>query len=199
MHDGPLVSYSELDREGWQSQNLTVLPKEHHLLLQHWLREADPTTDLSIVARVLARKQVERASQTFKCGRGNNSHVVFRLHPNGELSAGFLSIFSHTERQRSATEGITRTFVVLQEYGRLSIDDQRLDVFSLLPTVTGFLCDYEPQGPLILLPFSDVIGHFAQTIMSVPGIERVCMHVLPLSSSYYQNKSRLSLGLGSYY
>ena len=186
MHDGPLVSYSEPDVEGWQNQNLTALPKEHRALLHNWLRKADSTTNPSIVTRVFAQKKVDRAGQTFECGQGNNSHVVFRPHLNGELSAGvILSIFSHAERQRSATGGITRTFVILQEYGRLSIDDQRLDVFRLLPTVTGFLCDHEPQGPLVLLPFSDVIGHFAGTIMSIPGIERVCMHVLPLSSSDY--------------
>jgi hypothetical protein len=109
----------------------------------------------------------------------SNSNILFR--PPGssaDPAAGKITqIFTHTLRQPDGM-GVEETFIAVSRLDELSDEDAAFDNYRRYPLAGGRLT-YDRYNPgCDLIRPSNIVCHFAKTVMRISNI--ACVHVLPL-------------------
>lgn len=155
-------------------------PGHIHAALQK-ICKIDPARGGYIPNRITLVSGVERFGQLFQpVPHINNAHVAFHRSPNAPRSAGVLqSLFTH-KRWSTAHDVVTETFAILQEYEELADEELAYNVYRRFPIAGGQLRYNQLRPQAILVPFKNVVGHVSHIVLTLPGIDKECIHILPL-------------------
>lgn len=158
---------------------LTETDKFHIQLLGEWFSKQSSTYKSLSKAAIVAH--VERNGKRFQSGNAGNGHVVFQVFREGVrsyLPGRIMSIISLPRPQQdTSTPSI---HILIRRYQTLSEEDTASDFYRGLAHC-GYLVYNDLEPTYTVVPFRDVIAHFAFAERQVSGIERKCLHVLPLS------------------
>jgi hypothetical protein len=141
----------------------------------------DPTKGGCIPNRITMVGGIERFARLFQpIPHTNNAHVMFRRAPNAPWSAGVIKTLFRHKRWVTAHDIVIQNFAIIQEYEELTGQDLLYDIYRRFPVAGGRLCYNQLRPQAIIVPFRNVISHISHIVLSTPGVDRDCVHVLPL-------------------
>ncbi len=154
----------------------SLMSAQDYQLLSECLKARD--NDIVLSKKMLPLKKVDVLGRHFEAFPSKNSFVMVRLSNMGIVAAEIRSIFSHTRRTTAGS--ITKKFVKIQLFEPLSHTDSRRDFHRRFPVSGGQLYYNHLSTTGHIIPFEEIVVHFAQTPMVIEGITGDCLHVLPL-------------------
>jgi hypothetical protein len=156
------------------SREILMNPQDYQLLL-----ECLKPRDTVLPRRILPLKTVNLLGRSFEASPSKNCFVMVRLSDMEIVAAKIQAIFSHTRRLTAGSTS-TKKFVKIQLFESLSPTDSLRDLHRRFPFSGGRLYYNRLSTISRIIPFEEIVVHFAQTPMSIEGITRECLHVLPL-------------------
>jgi len=169
---------------------LVTLSNQDYALLVQWFRDANSTIMPS--SKVTPVKSYKRFNQTFQALPSResaslsedqtppkNSVVMVTLGDGTCIPAVLQSIFSPT-RVNTLRSTTTETFFTARKYEPLSATDTTKSYCLKFPLASGHLYYNSLCADTILAPIDRVVAHAALTPQTVNGINRPCVHILPL-------------------
>jgi hypothetical protein len=111
-----------------------------------------------------------------------NSNVAFVLSSSGPPTPGWIKeIFLHKKNNTDTLE----TFIAVQELEPLSFLDVQHDSFRKYASIAGVLYYEEYIKTIKIIRPKDIFCHITKLSLDVPGINKPCLHVLPLNRVCY--------------
>ena len=163
----------------------TSLTLEYRELLQGWIHDRGDIPEARDYAsgRACFITKFRRFGQIYQTvdSSPRDSYVIYRdkTSPTLESAGRIRDMFT---KIRTEPNGMRRTmtFIVLDRYEELSLEDAKWDHYRQFPVVGG-RCYYTTVASRpILVTSDDLISHFAHTAHVLHGMKSECLHALPL-------------------
>lgn len=165
----------------WDAQDDTPIPAPVYEALHAWLEQNDPgCTDIPRKAKF--HQVLHRHGRKFTTlgKHRNDSHVIYKPDPKDHQwrAAVLVNIFSF-QRRRATGRHVTQAFAIVAPYTELDQADERQDPYRPHEIACGRLCYNELDGTSHIVPFANIVSHFASQVQMVGGITKECLLVQP--------------------
>jgi hypothetical protein len=114
-----------------------------------------------------------------------DSHVLAKFPSHSSPTpCSIQNIFAHRHATPGNKEPIVEIFLIVRRYLELLPADIKFDHWREYPIAAGRLYYDTLQEQAEIISFKDVVAHFAKTPYQpaeLPGLQRPCIHVLPLN------------------
>jgi hypothetical protein len=155
------------------------LPHQYHKLLQQWLHKHDQEIK-SVPNRGITVSKFRRFGQWYHTAVSSPRDSCILYKDSTSTQAGQIrDIFTHTRCRKDGSEA-TETFVIIDVYKHLSPTHAAFDLYRNFTDVAGQIYYNEFSVEPVIVPCGAVLSHFICTPEDVPGIDKQCIHVLPL-------------------
>jgi hypothetical protein len=163
-----------------ENTRLEALPHEYHKLLQQWVQKHDQEAK-SIPTHAIMSSKFRRFGQWYQTAASSprDSHILYKDSTSMTSAGRIRDIFSHTRYRRDGSE-TTEIFIIVDVYKHLSPIHAAFDLYRNFPDVAGQIYYKEFSGQPVIVSCGAVLSHFVCTPEDVPGIDRQCIHALPL-------------------
>lgn len=165
----------------WHGKHLTAIPSPIYKALQVWLKQNDPgCKDIPYDADF--QDSLYRHGKKFSIleKHRNDAHIIYKPDRGSDAwrAAVLMNIFSH-QRCTSTGRYVTQAFAVVAPYAELAEGDEGRDLYRPHQTAWGRLCYNELDGTTHIIPFANIVSHFASQVQNVPGVTKECLLVQP--------------------
>lgn len=112
---------------------------------------------------------------------GRDSFVTYKIQSGGSFSLGagqIESIFYHRHIRNGET--VVLPYAVIQEHQPLSLEHAALDPYRQFEDLNTRLYYHTFDATPRVVPFTDIVAHFAALVYTPEGIEKQCMVVRSL-------------------
>lgn len=163
-------------------KNSQRLPSNYRRLLQEWIdSNIVGETHTRAPAKATALENINWMGSIFKvkdCSH-RDSQVVFKIGSYGWGAGQIEAIFSPLSPPDA--KQLPRFFVIVKVYEDLPIEFARMDIYRRFHLAGGMIFKDTFETTELLLPWSDIISHFAGTKDILKSITIPHIHVLPLN------------------
>lgn len=151
-------------------------------ILQEWISSPLSSTKSKFAfSKATILPWIDRNGKRFQPGNGGNGHVLFQnpgaLEPS-YMPGCIFSIISLPERSQG-NNNKAEVYVLLKKFQILSAKDTLQDTYRRIPH-GGYLVYKDHAPDYTVVPIADIVTHFAFISRNISGIERQCIHILPL-------------------